>query len=206
MRIDIWSDVVCPWCYIGFTRLESVIEEYGKPVEVYHHAYQLDPNAVGVEPTVPHLAQKYGISEEDAIGMMEDVGEAAALVGLKYRLAETSTGNTRLAHRLLAAAAVEGRGHLLLQRLFAAYFEGAQPIFSAEDLRPHALAVGLNPETVEEVFISDLYDDHVEADLQLANQVGVRAVPFFVFNGRIAIAGADSAEVLLAAMAKAEEA
>lgn len=203
MRIDIWSDVVCPWCYIGFTRLEQVVAAAGEPVEVRHHAFQLDPDAVGVESTVAQLGRKYGRDEADVRVMMDRVTREAASVGLNYRLAETKSGNTLLAHRLLAAAADAGVGHLLLQRLFSAYFQEAQEIFSAADLRPHGLAVGMPPELMEQVLAGDAYEAEVAEDIAMAEQLGITSVPFFVFEGRIGLPGAVSAEVLTAAMKQA---
>lgn len=206
MRVDIWSDIVCPWCYIGYTRLHQALEKYEGEVEIFHHAFELDSRAendgtlTGVK-----LAEKYGISVEDALGMMEDVTETAATVGLKYRLAETQHGNTRLAHRLVAASATVGLGGALLQRLFSAYFEGAEPVFTAEQLRPHAEAVGMSRELIDSVLEGDAFEDVVAEDKQIADQINVRGVPFFAFNQRVAVAGAESVEVMLAAMAQAEQ-
>ena len=205
VRIDIWSDIVCPWCYIGYTRLNQALEQYEGEVEIYHHAFELDSHAENDGSlTSVKLAEKYGIDVEQALGMMEDVTETAATVGLKYRLAETQHGNTRLAHRLVAAAATVGLGGALLQRLFAAYFEGAEPVFTADQLRPHAEAVGMSADLIDSVFEGDAFADVVEEDRQIAEQINVRGVPFFAFNQRLAVAGAESVEVLLGAMAQAE--
>lgn len=206
MRIDVWSDVVCPWCYIGFVRLEKAVEQSGVEAEIYHHAYQLDSSAVSDgRRSAEHLAEKYGIGVEDALGMMDRVIGIAAGDGLEYKLHDTPHGNTAMAHRLLAFAATKGKQHDLLFRLFNAHFENAQPVFSADDLRPHALAVGLEAAEVDAVLNSDEYADVVAYDVQLAEQIGVRGVPFFVFNQKIAVPGAESVEVLLEAMAKAEQ-
>ncbi len=206
MRVDVWSDVVCPWCYLGFVRLEKALAASGVEAEVFHHAYQLDATAVhDGRRTAEHLAEKYGIGVEDALGMMERVTAIAAADGLEYKLADTPHGNTATAHRLLAFAATQGKQHDLLFRLFDAYFQQAQPVFSADELRPHALAVGLDPARVDEVLASDEFEDVVEYDKQLAEQIGVRGVPFFVFNQRVAVPGAESVETLMQAMAKAAE-
>lgn len=206
VRIDIWSDIVCPWCYIGYTRLHEALEKFDGEVELYHHAFELDPTAANDGAlAVTRLAEKYGIDVEDALRLMDDVTDTAATVGLKYRLGETQHGNTRLAHRLLAAAASVGLGGVLLPRLFAAYFESAEPVFTAEQLRPHAEAVGLLPELIESVFAGDAFEDVVASDKAIAEQINVRGVPFFVFNQRVAVAGAEGVDVLLSAMAQAEE-
>ena len=206
MRIDVWSDGVCPWCYLGFVRLEKALAQTGIEAEVFHHAYQLDSSAVqDGRRTAEHLAEKYGIGVEDALGMMERVTTIAAEDGLAYRLADTPHGNTATAHRLLAFAATQGKQHDLLFRLFDAYFQQAQAVFSADELRPHALAVGLDPMRVDEVLGSDEFADVVDYDKQVAEQIGVRGVPFFVFDQRIAVTGAESVETLIEAMTKAAE-
>ena len=207
MRIDVWSDVVCPWCYIGFVRLEKAVAQSGIDAEIYHHAYQLDSTAVSDgRRSADHLAEKYGIGVEDALGMMDRVIGIAAGDGLNYQLHDTPHGNTATAHRLLAYAATQGKQHDLLFRLFNAHFENAQPVFSAEELLPHAVAVGLDAEEVERVLASDEFADVVEYDKQLAEQIGVRGVPFFVFNQKIAVPGAESVDVMLQAISKAEQA
>lgn len=204
MRIDVWSDVVCPWCYIGFVRLEKAIAETGIEAEVFHHSYQLDPSAISDgRRTAEHLAEKYGIGVEDALGMMDRVTAIAAAEGLEYRLSESPHGNTATAHRLLAYAATVGKQHELLLALFNAYFENAQPVFSSDDLRGYAREVALHEAEVERVLTSDDYADVLAYDKQLAEQIGVRGVPFFVFNQKIAVPGAESVETLVQAMAKA---
>ena len=206
MRVDVWSDVVCPWCYIGFTRLDKALEQFGKPAEVYHHAFQLDPNASG-EPVnaAQHLAEKYGVGVEDALGMMAAVTETAAGDGLHYELAATKHGNTRLAHRLLAFAATKGVQHELLLLLFNAYFERGKDVFSAEELMPFALAAGLNESEVSDVFSTDAFSDVIDYDRNLAEQINIRGVPFFIFNERVAVAGAESIDTMLQAMRRSEE-
>ncbi len=204
MRIDVWSDVVCPWCYIGFTRLEQAIAESGIEAEVYHHAYQLDPSATSTgRRTVEVLAEKYGIGVEDAAGMMAQVTDVARTVGLEYQLENTMHGNTQAAHRLLAYAAEEGKQHDLLFRLFDTYFVKTGDVFADDALKSHAVAVGLDEAAVNEVLSSDAFADVVEYDKQLADQIGVRGVPFFVFDQRIAVAGAESVDVMKQAIAKA---
>ena len=201
MRIDVWSDVVCPWCYIGFTRLDKAIADSGYEVEVFHHAFQLDPTASEIATPAPaHLAEKLGVAVEDALGMMSQVTAIAAEEGLNYKLGDTFHGNTLLAHRLLAMAATQGLQHELLTRLFTAYFENAEKIFSADELRPHAIAVGLAATEVDALFESDEFTDVIEYDLAVAQQIGIRGVPFFVIDQKLAVAGAESVETLVSAM------
>jgi predicted DsbA family dithiol-disulfide isomerase len=206
MRVDVWSDVVCPWCYIGFVRLDKALQQWEGDVEVYHHAFELDPNADG-EPVLAaeYLAEKYGVAVEDALGMMEEVSKVAASEGLNYQLGQTMHGNTRMAHRLLAFAATKGVQHELLIRLFNAYFEHAHKVFTVDDLMPFAVAAGLDAEEVKAVLASDEYEEVVAYDRELSEQIGVRGVPFFVFNQRVAVAGAESVELMLQAMTRAKE-
>jgi predicted DsbA family dithiol-disulfide isomerase len=204
MRIDVWSDVVCPWCYIGFVRLEKAIDQLGLEVELYHHAYQLDKEATE-EPylTVENLAGKYGIPVEGAIEMMEHVSSIAKTEGLNYQLDKTYGANTQLAHRLLMLAAERGVHHELLFKLFNAYFEKAEKIFSVDDLRPFAEAVGITNEELQNLADTDLFNDILQSDKDLAEQLNVRGVPFFVFNQRVAVAGAETTELFVQAMEKA---
>ena len=204
MRIDVWSDVVCPWCYIGFVRLEKAIDQLGLEVELYHHAYQLDKEATE-EPylTVENLAGKYGIPVEGAIEMMEHVSAIAKSEGLNYQLDKTYGANTQLAHRLLMLAAERGVHHDLLFKLFNAYFENARKIFSVDDLRPFAEAVGITSEELQNLADTDLFNDILQSDKDLAEQLNVRGVPFFVFNQRVAVAGAETTELFVQAMEKA---
>lgn len=204
MRIDVWSDVVCPWCYIGFVRLEKAIDQLGIEVELYHHAYQLDKDATEVPyKTVENLAEKYGISVDQAIDMMSDVSDVAASEGLKYQLEKTYGANTQLAHRLLMMAAERGVHHDLLFKLFNAYFEKAENIFSVSDLKPFAESVGITNEELHELANSEKYADILQSDKDLAESLNVRGVPFFVFNQRIAVAGAETTELFVQAMQRA---
>lgn len=204
MRIDVWSDVVCPWCYIGFVRLHKAIEQLELDVELYHHAYQLDKDATD-EPylTVENLAGKYGIPIEGALEMMSNVSAVAESEGLNYQLDKTYGANTLLAHRLLMLAAERGVHHELLFKLFNAYFEKAEKIFSVEDLQPFADAVGITFEELKDLATSDKYLDVVQTDKDLAEQLNIRGVPFFVFNQRIAVAGAETTELFVQAMQRA---
>ena len=182
----------------------KALAETGIEAEVFHHSYQLDPSAVADgRRTAEHLAEKYGIGVDDALGMMDRVASIASAEGLEYRLSESPHGNTATAHRLLAYAATVGKQHALLLALFNAYFENAQPVFSAEDLRGHAREVGLDEAEVEHVLASDAHSDVLAYDKQLADQIGVRGVPFFVFNQKIAVPGAESVATLIEAMTKA---
>lgn len=207
VHIEVWSDVVCPWCYIGKRRLEQALAEYDGDVTITHRAYQLNPSArTEGERTVDHLAAKYGVSPEQAAQMMEDVSETAATVGLAYRLDQTMSGNTRDAHRLILWAQEQGRGAELLEALYDAYFVQAKSIFTVDELIPLAQSVGLDADVARAMLATDAFADQVDADQQLAQQFGANGVPFFVFDRTYGISGAQPLEVFVKTIEKAGEA
>lgn len=202
MRIEIWSDVVCPWCFVGKRRLERALEsfEHADAVEVVWRSFQLDPSAPqhGHELTTPVLARKYGRSEDEMRDMQQQLVDLAAEEGLAFRLFETLHTSTRDAHRLLHLAHAEGGPTLqsaLKEALLSAYFEDAADVGDHEVLRREALSLGLDPERVEEVLGSDTYADAVAADIDAAQDLGVNGVPFFVVDRRYAVSGAQPTEV-----------
>jgi predicted DsbA family dithiol-disulfide isomerase len=204
MRIDVWSDVVCPWCFIGFTRLEKALE--GKEIEVYHHAYELDANATTEgRPTLEVLAEKYGIGVEDAAGMMSRVTEIAAGEGLKYQLDKTLHGNTTSAHLALAYAATIGKQREFLFALFSAYFERGEAVFELADLQRIGESVGISAAELAVAMDSEELREVIAYDKQLANQIGIQGVPFFVFDQKVAVSGAESVETFQAAYDRASE-
>lgn len=197
MQIEVWSDVVCPWCFIGKRRLERALADAClTDVEVVHRAFQLDPSATtDGRRTVEVIARKYGTDVAGAEQMMGQVTAVASGEGLAYRLLDTTSGNTELAHEVLLWAQDQGRGQELLERLFAAYFEHAQSIFTLEDLLPHVSAVGLDADQARAAVASGVYRGRVAEDLDLARQFGATGVPFFVFDRRYGISGAQPREV-----------
>lgn len=206
MHVEVWSDVVCPWCYIGKRRLEAALAGYDGDVTITHRAFQLDPGATtNGELTVQRLAAKYGVSLEQASQMMSDVSEVAATVGLQYRLDDTVSGNTRDAHRLLLWAQEQGRGAELLEALYNAYFVEARAIFTVEELLPIATSVGLDPDAARAILAGDEYTDQVFADQDLAGQFGANGVPFFVIDRKYGISGAQPLEVFVKTIEKAAE-
>lgn len=202
MQIEVWSDLVCPWCYIGLVRLNKAIAEVDVPgIKVKHHAYQLDRVAgFGPKRAVEFLAQAYGIDIEDAMALNEDVSDVAAGEGLQYKLDENLIANTLLGHRLLVHAEQYGKSHELLMRLFNHNFELAEAIFSLTDLEPHATAVGLDWPTAVAALESDAYIDEIRESRNRAELVGVHGTPYFLIDGKAAINGADSVASLVAAI------
>jgi Predicted dithiol-disulfide isomerase involved in polyketide biosynthesis len=197
MRIDVWADLVCPWCFIGKRRLQRALEaapNNNDDVTIVHRAFQLDPSAsTHSEPTVDHLAAKYGTTREQALDMMAEVTEVAAGEGLGYRLDQTMTGNTRDVHRfvLWVQDTTPEATQPLLADLYSAYFEGGQRIFTAEDLAPFATRHDLDPIAMREVLEGRDYLDIVHSDQATAREFGASGVPFFVFNDAVGLSGAQ---------------
>jgi len=194
MRIDVWADLVCPWCFIGKRRLQRALEDYNDDVQIVHRAFQLDPTAsTHCEPTVDHLAAKYGVSREQALEMMSKVTEVASTEGLDYHLDKTMRGNTRDVHRfvLWVQDTQPKSTQPLLTDLYSAYFERGERIFTVDDLTPFAENLGLNAEAMQGVLESRDYIDVVSADQATARELGAGGVPFFVFNNKIGLSGAQ---------------
>lgn len=208
MEIEVWSDVVCPWCYLGKRRLERAIRAVPGAADavITHRAFQLDPTAqTRGERTVDHLAQKYGVDTAGVASMMQNVTDAAATEGLTYSLADTLTGNTVLAHRLVLWAQEQGRGQELLDALYAAYFVNAESVFDLEDLLPYVTAAGLDADAARTAMASDAFVAQVTEDQDLARAFGANGVPFFVINRKYGISGAQPYELFVQTLERALE-
>ena len=210
MRMEIWSDVVCPWCYVGKRRIETALagSPHADDVEVVYRSFQLDPSAPreATEPLTEVLGRKYGGGADGARQMMAHVTEVAAAEGLDYRLDETLRGNTLDAHRLLHLALEEGgprRQGQLNEQVMAAYFTCAEDIADHGVLRKLAVDVGLDPARVDEVLYSDEFHDAVRADAAEAQAFGAGGVPFFVVDRTYVVSGAQPTEVLVGLLERA---
>jgi predicted DsbA family dithiol-disulfide isomerase len=202
VKIEIWSDVVCPWCYIGKRRLESALTGFAHAddVEIVYRSFQLDPAAPRVpEQTVAeHLGSKYGGGPEAGQQMVERTEAVAAEEGLLFRLGEAQRANTVDAHRLLHLALETGGPALqtsLKEELLAAYFLRAENVADHDLLRRTAEKVGLGADAIDGVLSSDRYADAVELDIREATALGATGVPFFVIDRKYGISGAQPAEV-----------
>lgn len=201
MKIEIWSDVVCPWCYVGKRNFDAALAqfEHRDEVEVVWRSYELDPNAP-LERTgnyAARLAKKYGVSEGEAKAMIARIVSAGAKAGVELRFDALRGGNTFHAHRLLHAAKAVGLQHELEERLFAATFTEGEPIGDREALVKAAMAVGIDEPLARGVLDSGTYGQDVRDDEVEAAELGVRGVPFFAFDRRYAVGGAQPPEVLL---------
>lgn len=207
MQVEIWSDVVCPWCYLGKRRFERALESFPErdEVTVIYRSFELDPSAPADEtvPTVELLAGKYGMTATQAQDAQRQMEERAAQDGLTFRMADLRSGNTRDAHRLLQFARERGQQAELVERLHRAYFTEQESIFDHPSLTKLAVEVGLPENEVGEVLASDRYGEAVQADEALARSFGATGVPFFVLDRRYGISGAQPADVLARALRQA---
>src|SRR5436190_7899990 len=163
MKVEIWSDVVCPWCYIGKRRFESALERFDQEVEVAWRSFELDPNAPAHRgPTLEHLARKYGTTEEQAARMHERMTALAAAEGLEFHLDETQGGNTFDAHRLIHLAKERGLQDAMKERLMQAYFTESEPVGERAVLARLGEEVGLAD--AADVLESDAFGDAVRRD------------------------------------------
>ncbi len=197
IEIDVWSDVVCPWCFIGRRRLQKAIATHsdGREVIVRHRAFQLQPDAQDIVRTDEMLASKYKVDKAQVAQMQANVCSIADGEGLCYDLSETYSGNTADAHRLILWAEESGLGDALLEALYSAYFEKKRSIFTHEDLLSIASEEGIDSQAAMELLNSDSYMDQVNQDQQLAAQLGANGVPFYVIDMKFGISGAQPQEV-----------
>ncbi|WP_313565238.1 DsbA family oxidoreductase [Acinetobacter sp.] len=206
MRVDIWSDVVCPFCYIGKKRLEAAAQESGIELEVHWHSFQLDPEAP-VRQEVSNserLAQKYGRTVAEVEEMQRNIAEMAKAEGIEFNWEGANSGNTFNAHRLIHLAQSKGLGNEAQEAFFYSYMTQGLAIGERETLEDVAARIGLNPVEVDDLLDSEEYADFVKFDQEVAHeQLKVTGVPFFVFDQRVALAGAQPKEVFLQVFEKA---
>jgi predicted DsbA family dithiol-disulfide isomerase len=207
MQVEVWSDVVCPWCYIGKRKLETALSRFAHAdqVEVVWRSFQLDPSIPEghTEETLPALAAKYGRSVEEMAGQMRRVEEVAAAEGLQYDLARGVSGNTLLAHELTHLAAEHGLGGAMEERLMHANFEEHRSVFDVDALVPLAVEVGLDEAEVRAALADRRFLPAVRDDIETARALGATGVPFFVVDRAYGAAGAQPAETLLQLLERA---
>ncbi|MDO3410033.1 DsbA family oxidoreductase [Saccharibacillus sp. CPCC 101409] len=208
MKIEVWSDFVCPFCYIGKRKLEHALERFPQKdqVEVVYKSFELDPNSSREAHSGDihdMLAGKYGMSREQAMEANRNVGEAARAVGLNYDFDRMSPTNTFDAHRLAHFAAEQGLSHDVTERLLQAYFTEGVFLGDHEELAKLAAESGLDRAQVLDILNSDAYSENVRADEEEAVNLGVRGVPFFVLDGKFAVSGAQPDSVFDQALERA---
>ena len=210
MRVEIWSDIACPWCYVGKARFEKALEAFPHRdgVEVVHRSFELDPGRAkgDVQPVIKMLTKKYGMSEAQAQAGEENLGTQAAAEGLDYRTRDRDHGNTFDMHRLLHLAKEQGRQDELIQIFYRANFAEERSVFAEGEERLVELAVeaGLDADAVRKVLGDPAaYADEVRADEREAAELGANGVPFFVLDRKFGVSGAQPTEVFAQALTQA---
>lgn len=211
MEIQIWSDVVCPWCAIGKANLDAATEKFmasggGRSVEVTWRSFELDPGASRTpsdRPYVERIAAKYGVGTGQAQQMVDRVEATAAEAGVLINHSIAKPGNTFDAHRLIHLAADRGRQNEVKTRFLRGYLTEGMPVADPDALVAAAAEVGLDEAEARRVLAGNDYTEAVRADEQAAMDLGVTGVPFFVLDGRYAVPGAQSVDTLLSALEKA---
>lgn len=209
MKVEIWSDYVCPFCYIGKRKFEFALEKFAHKdqIETVFRSFELDPSA---DPnsnvsTYSMLASKYGMSVEQAKATTVNVAEQAAAVGLTFNFDGTVFTNTFDAHRAVHFAAEHGKDKELSERLFKAYFTDGENVGNRERLAELASEVGLDTAAVADVLAANKFADAVRAEEEEGSRLGIRGVPFYVIDRKYAVSGAQSPEVFLDTLNKAWE-
>ena len=201
MKIDIWSDFACPFCYIGKRNLEKALEELNllEKVEIIFHSFQLDPDAKKENPenSVTSLSNKYGITKEEAQKMIDRIVRMAKAVGLEYDYDKLIQTNTFDAHKLVQYGKEINKDNKLIERLFKAYFIDGLDIGDIEVLGDLGEEVGLHRDKVLNVLNSQEYALKVEEDKELAQKLEISSVPFFVIDNKTAIPGAQPPETFI---------
>jgi len=209
MRVEIWTDIACPWCYVGKARFEKALAAFPHrdDVDVVHRSFELDPHRAkdDIQPVVPMLTRKYGMSEAQALAGERNLGEQAAAEGLEYRTEGRDHGSTFDMHRLLQFAGERGRQDELIQILYRANFAEERSVFGDDErLVELAVAAGLDADEIRAVLADPgAYAGEVRADEREATELGANGVPFFVLDRRYGVSGAQPAEVFTQALEQA---
>jgi predicted DsbA family dithiol-disulfide isomerase len=209
LRVDVWSDIACPWCWVGKRRLEGALDRFAHRdrVEVKWHAFELDPSAPRVRDdglsVAERLGRKYGTSTAQAELMITRMTETAAKDGLTMRFDRARSGNTFDAHRLVRLAASRNLEDAAEERLFRAYFTDGEAIGDRDTLARLAGDIGLDVDEAAAALATDSFASDVRADEREAAELGISGVPFFVFGGRYAVSGAQPVDALLEVLERA---
>ncbi|HLU64626.1 MAG TPA: DsbA family oxidoreductase [Kofleriaceae bacterium] len=209
LEVEVWSDIACPWCYVGKRRLQASLEQFPRrdAVKVVWRSFQLDPAAPAIPeedvPVAERLAAKYGVSVDRAREMMDRAHQIAAAEGIELAQDRVRASNTFDAHRVVHLAAQHGLADAAVERLFRAHHSEGERLGDREVLARLGGEVGLDPAEVRAMLAGGAYAGAVRDDQARARALGVRGVPFFVFGGRYALSGAQPAEVLGEALDRA---
>ncbi len=206
MKVEIWSDIMCPFCYIGKRHFEAALREFPgrEHIEIVWKSFQLDPSIPQEMPEAQnvyrYLAERKGISYEQSAQMHENVVRMAKNAGLDYHFDKAVVANSFRAHRMIQLAKTKGLGDQAEERLFSAYFTEGKNFGSPAVLSELGRDIGLSEADVQEALSNEKYADLVRADLEEAQEIGINGVPFFVFDRKYAISGAQPVAVFLQAL------
>ena len=208
MIVEIWSDIMCPFCYIGKRHCEAALAQFAESsqVEVVWHSFQLDPNYTRrsgqLEGVFQYLATRKGISLEQSVRMHDRVLQMAGDAGLAFNLDRAIVANTFRAHRLIQMAKTKGLGEDAEEHFFNAYFTEGRDLEDPDLLMTIGKSIGLSEEEVRESQENDDYAFRVNQDLREAQNIGIRGVPFFIFDGKYTVSGAQPTDVFLDTLKK----
>lgn len=207
MRIDIWSDIACPWCAVGKANLDTALAEFPHPVEVVWRSFELDPGATDVREAdyARLLARKYGTSDAGGQAMIDRMVATGRDAGVTLDFSAIKPGNTFDAHRVVHLGAARGLQNAVKERFLSGYLSEGVAISDHDEIARMAVEAGLDETEVRQVLASDAYSEDVRGDEQQAMDLGCSGVPFFVIGGRLAVPGAQSPATLLRALEKAWE-
>ena len=208
MKVEIWSDIVCPFCYIGKRHFESALKSFAHAdeIEIEWKSYQLDPEMpkqTKQQNVYEYLAERKGISVENSKALHDNVVKMAKSAGLDYHFEKAVVANSFDAHRLIQLAKTKGLGDAAEEALFYAYFCAGKDIADKETLLAIGKEIGLEENTVKDLLNTDLFSDQVNQDVYESQQVGLGGVPHFVIDNRFSISGAQPVSVFLNALEKA---
>jgi predicted DsbA family dithiol-disulfide isomerase len=210
VHVEIWSDIACPWCYVGKRRFEAALAgfEHRDAVEVTWRSFELDPAAPAERPLsgAEHLAEKYGTSVDQARAMHDRMTEVAASEGLDFHFDRARGGNTFDAHRVVHLAAEHGKQDAMEERLMRAYLSEGELISDAATLERLAIEVGVPAEAVRDLLAGERFADAVRDDERTGAALGISGVPFFVVDRQFGASGAQPPEVLGELLQRAWEA
>lgn len=209
LKIQIWSDIMCPFCYIGKKRLENALNQFGNQdaIEIEWKSFQLDPNFIASENDnlAEHLAEKYRKDQEWALESLNNTAQTAANTGLEFHFEKVIMDNSFNAHRLLHLAKENQLGSKLKELLFKAYFTDGKDVNNIETLKELALQAGLEAQKIDSVLTSDAFANEVQEDMLMAQKIGIQGVPFFVFDNKYAVSGAQYEQTFVNVLEKVWE-
>lgn len=207
MKVEIWSDIACPWCFVGKRRFEKALAAFPDrdTLDIVWRSFELDPSAPTRQdkPTVELLASKYRMPASQAQGMLDNMIATGAADGIEFRFDRSISGNTFDAHRLIHFAASQGKRDEMVERLFRGYFTDGEAMGDRPTLTRLAVEIGLDATAVSAMLDSDAFGTDVRADEHLAQQYGISGVPFFAIDGKYGVSGAQTPDIIVQALQQA---